>query len=357
VRFTVGEQDHDAPAGTLVVVPPGAPHTFSNPSGQPAVMLNTFTPDAYVQYFRDMRDYLASGQAFDPAAVTGIMRRYATEPATEFDHELRSPKTEASMSTTTRELNLDGVPVTIAEQGEGQPVLLLHGGGGPQSVGAFGTVLTARHPARVITPVHPGFGGTPRPDSLTTVAGLAAVYARLLAELDLQDVIVIGNSVGGWIAAELALLAGDRIASLVLANACGIEVPGHPVTDVFALAPAELSRLSFYDPAAFRIDPAAMPEAQQRIMAANRETLRVYGGQAMADPGLRARLGGISAQTLVVWGEADQIVDPDYGRVFAEAIPGATFVLIRRAGHMPQMETPDQLARAVWDFAGVSAAG
>jgi quercetin dioxygenase-like cupin family protein len=86
VRFTVGEQDHDAPAGTLVVVPPGAPHTFSNPSAQPAVMLNTFTPDAYVQYFRDVRDYLASGQALDPAAVTGIMRRYGTEPATEFDH-------------------------------------------------------------------------------------------------------------------------------------------------------------------------------------------------------------------------------------------------------------------------------
>jgi quercetin dioxygenase-like cupin family protein len=86
VRFTVGEQDHDAPAGTLVVVPPGAPHTFANRSGQPAIMLNTFTPDAYVQYFRDMRDYFASGQPFDPATAAGIMRRYATEPATEFDH-------------------------------------------------------------------------------------------------------------------------------------------------------------------------------------------------------------------------------------------------------------------------------
>jgi pimeloyl-ACP methyl ester carboxylesterase len=261
------------------------------------------------------------------------------------------------MTTTTRELSLDGVPVTITEQGAGQPVLLLHGGGGPQSVAAFGAVLTASHPARVITPVHPGFGGTPRPDSLTTVAGLAAVYARLLAELDLREVIVIGNSVGGWIAAELALLAGDRIASLVLADACGIVVPGHPVTDIFPLAPAELSRLSFYDPDAFRIDPAAMPAAQQQIMARNRETLRVYGGDSMADAGLRARLAGISSPTLVVWGEADQIVDPDYGRAFAEAIPGAAFVLIRRAGHLPQMETPDELARAVWGFAGVSAAG
>ncbi len=261
------------------------------------------------------------------------------------------------MTTTTRELQLTGVPVTITEQGQGQPVLLLHGGGGPQSLGAIADVLTAQHPARVITPVHPGFGGTPRPDSLTTVAGLAAVYADLLAELDLHDVIVIGNSVGGWIAAELALLAGDRIATLVLGDACGIEVDGHPVADIFPLTPAELSELSFYDPAAFRIDPAALPAAQRQIMAANRETLRVYGGQAMADPGLRARLAGITCPTLVMWGEADQIVDPDYGRAFAAAIPAATFVLLAQAGHLPQLEAPDRLARAVWDFASVSAAG
>jgi pimeloyl-ACP methyl ester carboxylesterase len=261
------------------------------------------------------------------------------------------------MTTTTRELQLTGVPVTITEHGQGQPVLLLHGGGGPQSLGAIADVLAAQHPARVIMPVHPGFGGTPRPDSLTTVAGLAAVYADLLAELDLHDVIVIGNSVGGWIAAELALLAGDRIATLVLADACGIEVDGHPVADIFPLTPAELSELSFYDPAAFRIDPAALPAAQRQIMAANRETLRVYGGQAMADPGLRARLAGITGPTLVVWGEADQIVDPDYGRAFAAAIPAATFVLLAQAGHLPQLEAPDRLARAVWDFAGVSAAG
>jgi pimeloyl-ACP methyl ester carboxylesterase len=260
------------------------------------------------------------------------------------------------MTTTTRELQLTGVPVTITEQGQGQPVLLVHGGGGPQSLGTIADVLAA-HPARVITPVHPGFGGTPRPDSLTTVAGLAAVYADLLAELDLHDVIVIGNSVGGWIAAELALLAGDRIATLVLGDACGIEVDGHPVADIFPLTPAELSELSFYDPAAFRIDPAALPAAQRQIMAANRETLRVYGGQAMADPGLRARLAGITCPTLVVWGEADQIVDPDYGRAFAAAIPAATFVLLAQAGHLPQLEAPDRLARAVWDFAGVSATG
>ncbi|MEV5709551.1 cupin domain-containing protein [Actinoallomurus sp. NPDC052274] len=84
VRFTVGEKDYDATAGTLVMVPPGAPHTFANVTDQPAVMLSTFTPDLYVQYFRDLRDMIAGGRAVTPQATIRTMSRYATEPATDF---------------------------------------------------------------------------------------------------------------------------------------------------------------------------------------------------------------------------------------------------------------------------------
>ncbi|MGW7486910.1 cupin domain-containing protein [Streptomyces sp. NPDC054786] len=84
VRFTVGEKDYDATAGTLVMVPPGAPHTFANMTDQPAVMLSTFTPDLYVQYFRELQDMIAGGQALTPQASIQTMSRYATEPATEF---------------------------------------------------------------------------------------------------------------------------------------------------------------------------------------------------------------------------------------------------------------------------------
>ena len=80
-RFTVGETDYDAPAGTLVMIPPGAPHTFANPTDDTTVVLNTFTPDLYVQYFRDLRDMIASGQVLDADAVIDVMARYATEPA------------------------------------------------------------------------------------------------------------------------------------------------------------------------------------------------------------------------------------------------------------------------------------
>lgn len=84
VRFTVGNETHDATAGTLVMVPPGAPHTFANPGDEPAVMISTFTPDLYVQYFRDLRDMIAGGQALSPQASIETMSHYATVPATEY---------------------------------------------------------------------------------------------------------------------------------------------------------------------------------------------------------------------------------------------------------------------------------
>jgi quercetin dioxygenase-like cupin family protein len=80
-RFTVGERTYEAPAGTLVMIPPGAPHTFANPGDQPVVLLNSFTPDLYVQYFRDLRDMIASGQELTPETTIETMSRYATVPA------------------------------------------------------------------------------------------------------------------------------------------------------------------------------------------------------------------------------------------------------------------------------------
>ena len=82
VRFTVGATSHDVGAGTLVMVPPGAPHTFANPGDVPAVILNTFTPDLYVQYFRDLQDMITAGHPLSPAVITDVMSRYATTPAT-----------------------------------------------------------------------------------------------------------------------------------------------------------------------------------------------------------------------------------------------------------------------------------
>ena len=83
-RFTVGDTSYEAPAGTLVMVPPGAPHTFANAGDEPAVLLNTFTPDLYVQYFRDLKAMVESGQPLTRDSVAAVWTKYGTEPSTEY---------------------------------------------------------------------------------------------------------------------------------------------------------------------------------------------------------------------------------------------------------------------------------
>ena len=262
-------------------------------------------------------------------------------------------------TTTTESLSVEGigpVDVTISDGGDGHPFLLVHGGAGPQSVTGFADLLTARG-GRVLVPTHPGFGATPRPDALDSIAGLARVYTALLDRLDLDDVTVIGNSVGGWVAAEMALLGSPRIGSLVLVDAAGIEVDGHPIVDFFSLTLDQVAEYSYHSPDRFRIDPTAMSDAQRAIVAGNRTSLATYGGPAMGDATLRGRLHGVTVPTLVVWGDSDRIVDADYGRAYADAIPEATFLMLPDTGHSPQLETPEQLLTAVLDFANAHARG
>jgi pimeloyl-ACP methyl ester carboxylesterase len=254
----------------------------------------------------------------------------------------------------THEIPLTGqgtVEVSVTEKGKGHPILLLHGGGGPLTVNGFADLLAAQRAARVITPTHPGFGGTPRPDSLASVPDLAALYVALLAELNLRDVTVIGNSIGGWIAAEMALLDTSRISSFVLVDAVGIVVPGHPIADFFSLTPRQVAEISYHDPDRFGIDPSKLSPEALKVMAGNRATLGVYAPKSMNDAGLAGRLADVTKPTLVVWGDSDNIADADYGRAFADAIPGAQFQLLLDTGHLPQIETPEQLLDAVWEFA------
>ena len=177
----------------------------------------------------------------------------------------------------------------------------------------------------------------------------------LLDHLDLDDVTVIGNSLGGWIAAEMALLESPRVGGLVLVDAVGIEVPGHPVADFFSLTMDQVFQLSFHNPDPYRVDPSSLPPAAQAIAAGNRAALAVYAGTSMSDPTLGQRLSTLDLPVLVLWGDSDQIVDPDYGRAYAAAIPMARFRLLTGTGHMPQIETPDQLLEAILD--GSDAAG
>jgi pimeloyl-ACP methyl ester carboxylesterase len=218
-------------------------------------------------------------------------------------------------------------------------------------VTGFAERFAAARDVRVLVPTHPGFGGTPRPEALNSVGGLAALYVALLDQFGLQDVTLIGNSIGGWITAEIALAKSPRVSGIVLIDAVGIQVPGHPVADFFSLTMDQVFQLSFHNPEPFRVDPATLPPAAQAIAAGNRTAISVYAGAAMTDPTLAGRLGSLEIPTLVLWGDSDGIVDASYGRAYAAAIPMARFQLLPDAGHSPQLETPDQVIHAIWDSA------
>jgi pimeloyl-ACP methyl ester carboxylesterase len=255
------------------------------------------------------------------------------------------------MTTTTHSLDLDGVGVvdlSVDDGGHGQPFLLLHGGAGPQSALPFAERFAVGKDVRVITPTHPGFGGTSRPAGLDSIAKLAALYEELLAELDVVDVTVIGNSMGGWIAAELALLRSARVSRIVLIDAVGIDVPGHPVADAFSLSREQIMQRSFHDPVPFLVDPTGLSEGARAVMAGNQAALSAYTNGTMSDPGLMGRLRDLELATLVLWGDSDRIADLDYGQAYAAAIPLARFQLLEGTGHMPQLETPDQVVQAIW---------
>ncbi len=256
----------------------------------------------------------------------------------------------SSTPTTRRESFANGLTVRIDEQGSGRPILVLHGGGGPLTVAGLALALSTR--AHVLVPTHPGFAGEPRPEWFDSVDDLAITYLDLLEHLDLCDVIVIGSSLGGWIAAEMAVRDTTRLSSIVLVDAAGIQVEGHPIADVFPLTPDELSALSYHNPAAFRIDPATLTPERVAAVRANFQALKVYDqGQGMHDLKLRRRLSRVRIPALVVWGESDGVMDPDYGRAYAQALPNARFELIPEAGHLPQIEQPARLLNVVWEFA------
>ncbi|MDO0925322.1 alpha/beta hydrolase [Streptomyces sp. TG1A-8] len=238
------------------------------------------------------------------------------------------------------------VDVTLQDRDRTRPFLLLHGGGGPATMTGFADLLAERTHSRVLLPTHPGFCGTPRNSALTSVSDLAKVYVAMLETLDLSDVTVIGNSFGGWLAAEIALQGSPRVSGGVIINGIGIEVDAAAATDVSGLTPAEVLAHSFHDPR-----KAPMPSSTGGTRPGpDIPALIGYTGPTMSDPTLAKRLSDTHVPFHVLWGESDRIVTPDYGRAYAAAIPMSTFTLLPRTGHMPQVETPEELLGTLLDL-------
>jgi pimeloyl-ACP methyl ester carboxylesterase len=249
-------------------------------------------------------------------------------------------------------LSVNNLKLEAIDRGQGRPLVFLHPGIGLDPAAPVLDRLARGH--RLLAPSHPGFGGSDQPVGMTTVDDLAYFYLDFLDALDLRDVVLVGVSLGAWIAAEIAVKSTQRLSHLVLADAVGIKVGDREtrdIVDIFAVTEAQFNALAYADPKLARRDYAAMSDDEVRVHARNRESTARFGWSPyMHDPKLKGRLHRIDIPTLVLWGAADRIVTADYGRAYAAAIPGARFAAIERAGHFPHLEQPDEFARQVLAF-------
>jgi pimeloyl-ACP methyl ester carboxylesterase len=248
---------------------------------------------------------------------------------------------------------VSGVRIDVIERGSGQPLLFLHPGIGIAATAPVLDRLAQR--TRVIAPSHPGFGGSEQPPDFNSIDDLAYFYLDLIDELGLDHAIVAGVSLGGWIAAEMAVKSCQRISHLVLANPVGIKVSDREtrdIADIFAMTEEQFAELAYFDPAAGRHDYKTMPEAEVKAVARNREATARYGWSPyLHDPKLKQRLHRIRVPTLLIWGTADRILSLPYAQAYCAAIAGARFAAIERAGHFPHLEQPDEFARRILAFA------
>jgi pimeloyl-ACP methyl ester carboxylesterase len=241
--------------------------------------------------------------------------------------------------------------------GSGEPLLFLHGAGGaPATAEPWLEALAQRY--EVIVPSHPGWGDSTGIDHLDDVIDMALFYHDYIDALGLASVNVMGTSLGGMFAAEVAAISPSYVKKLVLVDPAGLWLDEAPMADFFIMSPKELGEIMWADPEAAaarmpQIDPEDR-EAQAKAMLTREKAMSATGKfiWPIADKGLKKRIHRIKAPTLIIWGEKDGLIPPVYGPLFQKSIRGSQLVTIPNAGHVPMVENPDTFVKAVSDFLG-----
>ena len=236
----------------------------------------------------------------------------------------------------------EDLKLQIERRGKGPPLLLLPGEEALEREAPFLAELAKSY--EVIIPSPPGFGRSTRPDWISGPDDIAYMMLDVVDALGLRDIPVVGFSFGGWIAAEMATKDDGFISKLVLVDAYGIKT-GKPtereIADVWLLGAEEVMALKWHDAAKGKRDFTSMPEDQLTIVARDRETFARFGWEPyLHNPKLKHRLHRIKVPTLLIWGESDGIVTPQYGETYRKLIPGARMSVIPQAGHLPHIEQP-----------------
>ena len=241
--------------------------------------------------------------------------------------------------------------IRLMRGGAGDPLVILHGATGASWL-PFMQKLSQHFD--VIAPEHPGFGESDMPDWLDTIHDLAYFYLDLLDELKLDNVNLAGLSFGGWVAAELAVRSTERLASLTLAGAAGLHVPGVEQMDPFLCTDEQRLRDFFYDQDKAKevIARALRPELED-VTLKNRTTVAKLTWQPRShDPHLHKWLHRIDVPTLLVWGDHDRMFPKEHALAYQRLIPNAKVVIVPDCGHVPQIEKPDAFVAAIETFLG-----
>jgi pimeloyl-ACP methyl ester carboxylesterase len=229
------------------------------------------------------------------------------------------------------------------------PLVFLHGAGGHTGWMKFLDELAGDF--AVYVPEHPGFGRSDDPPWLDEVGDLAYFYLDFLAAFGLDRVHLVGTSLGGWIAAELAVRNETRLASLTLVGAVGITADGQPIDDIFRMPVEENLRRFYADPerAARRLQD--MGKLDAHLYAKNRATVtRLAYRPRFYNPGLAKWLHRITVPTLLIYGDKDGLVPPAFGAAYHAAIPHSRLVVLENAGHAPFDEQKDAFLAAFRAF-------
>jgi pimeloyl-ACP methyl ester carboxylesterase len=250
-----------------------------------------------------------------------------------------------------------GAQIRVFEAGSGAPLVFLHGAGGLFVENPFLDQLAARY--HVYAPELPGYGESSGETLLEDMLDFALHGWDVVASLGLSRPHLVGHSMGGMIAAEMACVAPNDLARLVLADSAGLWIPEHPIADLFSLMPFELVELLFHDRAAGEafitggLD-LSNPEALKTFYIANAKRLGTASKILFPIPNRRLskRLYRLTAPTLLLWGKSDRLIPPVYGDRFQALIPHATLQLIDAAGHMLPYEQADAFVAAVNAFLG-----
>ena len=250
-------------------------------------------------------------------------------------------------------LDVRGVPVEIFTAGSGPPLVYLHAEQFfDRTVPHLEELGRGR---RVIAPRHTGFGAAALPPDIRSVDDLAYLYLDLLDRLDLRDVVLVGASLGGWIALEMCVRNCARVAKLVLVSSVGVKFSGREerdFADLFYLPDEKAFPLLFADAKRWAPDYTALSDGELTTLARERQQMAYYGWRPyMHNPGLKKWLHRVQVPGLLIWGDSDGFVPAAYGRALAQSLPTAELKVIPKAGHYPQIEQSDAVVRAIEGFA------